>query len=289
MLKIPFIKFSAIIFIILALPISLFPPFYSYYGKQYDLIFSVITYRRGILFGELTVEYILAFLLSIISGYLIQKFNAFRSKNKENRNSVLKIDKKFLKNSSIKSIIPEKIIGQAVKSLNLTSEDYFVIAERGFSYMKSGLRTYEEWSKQMIKDLGEDIKPFLGEMYDYINVNYGNADIIERLKKSFNSNTCQKPKFIDKTKLPNYVLIGAFHIENGITVFSEWSNIMIDECGEKIKPYLEEIWNKIKQDYKKLVPEMNDTKILNEYDGCFCTNCLEETTNESMGSLSTFN
>jgi hypothetical protein len=202
MIKIPFIKVSATLFALLALLISLFPPFdFLHQGKQYDFIFSGFHNNRKILFGELIVEYILAFLISIILGYLLQRFNVKKLKIFNSKNLLTLIKKR--------------------NELNFEEQDE-----------TSGLN-----------------------------------------QKLLNKST----------------IIGAFHIENGITNFPEWSNIMIDDLGEEIKPYLEEIWEKIKQDYKKLSPEMNDKKILNEYDRCFCSSCLEESSWETMGDLSMFN
>lgn len=52
----------------------------------------------------------------------------------------------------------------------------------------------------------------------------------------------------------NYAVIGAYHLENGIRSFADWSKKMIDEFPE-IKDHVKEIWNSIKADYKNLVPD----------------------------------
>lgn len=46
--------------------------------------------------------------------------------------------------------------------------------------------------------------------------------------------------------LKNYIKVGLYHFENGIKTFSEFSKRMLDDFGEKIKPYLLRIWIELK-------------------------------------------
>ena len=42
------------------------------------------------------------------------------------------------------------------------------------------------------------------------------------------------------------VTIGAYHVENGLRTFVEWSKKMIEVYGESVKPQLQKIWNQVK-------------------------------------------
>lgn len=201
MAKFVSLKVSAIVFVVLASIISLFPPFLFHWDKQYDFIFRSDHYTRKILFGELIVEYIFAFLISIISGYLTQSFITRKEK--------------MFNHKKIKTSI-EKGAG-----LNLKEKD---------------------------------------ETIDF-----------------------------DEKLLNKYIFIGTFHIENGITKFPEWCNIMIDGLGKTIEPYLKDIWEKILQDHKEFLPDITASKAHNDYRDCFCPACLEESSLESMGNLELVN
>ena len=83
-----------------------------------------------------------------------------------------------------------------VATTNITPEDLRVIAGQGLYYMERGIRTFADWSKQMIKDIGDEIRPYLRIMYDDINVNY------ERLIKARDKNSSEvtpEGKVEDKT------------------------------------------------------------------------------------------
>lgn len=55
---------------------------------------------------------------------------------------------------------------------------------------------------------------------------------------------------VDPTTIAPLVMMGAYHIESGIRTFSKWSEQMIKDFGEKVKPHLKDIW-KQSQDYLK--------------------------------------
>ena len=46
------------------------------------------------------------------------------------------------------------------------------------------------------------------------------------------------------------VIKGAYHLENGVIRFSQWSKKMIEENGEKIRPALMSIWNEVQKNAK---------------------------------------
>ncbi len=55
---------------------------------------------------------------------------------------------------------------------------------------------------------------------------------------------------ISKTK--DLATIGLYHLENGLNNFRDWSGKMLEEMGEKVKPYLRKVWDTINQtEFKK--------------------------------------
>lgn len=51
---------------------------------------------------------------------------------------------------------------------------------------------------------------------------------------------------IDPTNLVDEAIIGASHIAKGLTKFADWSAQMVKDFGEKINPYLKDIWVRAK-------------------------------------------
>lgn len=60
---------------------------------------------------------------------------------------------------------------------------------------------------------------------------------------------------IDPTILPHMVTVGAYHIESGIRTFTDWSKVMVKSYGEKIKPYLRDIWKQANSYLNQRIPE----------------------------------
>lgn len=48
---------------------------------------------------------------------------------------------------------------------------------------------------------------------------------------------------VDPTALSQMAIIGAYHLETGLIKFADWSNKMISEFGETIKPHLKQLWS----------------------------------------------
>ncbi len=59
---------------------------------------------------------------------------------------------------------------------------------------------------------------------------------------------------IDPTALVDMVTIGAYHIEHGVRKFVDWSEAMIMEFGEDIKPHLRKIWRQANDYLEAKVP-----------------------------------
>jgi 3D (Asp-Asp-Asp) domain-containing protein len=52
---------------------------------------------------------------------------------------------------------------------------------------------------------------------------------------------------VDPTDIADYAIIGADHLLEGATKFSDWSSRMVSEFGEKIRPYLDDIFKRSKE------------------------------------------
>lgn len=63
----------------------------------------------------------------------------------------------------------------------------------------------------------------------------------ENLKKSLGKLTVG----IDPSILKDYTTIGAYHFETGIRNFAEWSKKMIEDVGDRVKPYLKELFDEV--------------------------------------------
>lgn len=47
----------------------------------------------------------------------------------------------------------------------------------------------------------------------------------------------------------NLAVVGAYHFENGVNRIGDWSELLIKEFGEKIKPHLETVWQAVQDIY----------------------------------------
>jgi len=65
-----------------------------------------------------------------------------------------------------------------------------------------------------------------------------------KAKDTFKGTT---PSSLGAAQIEAAVTIGAYHVENGLRTFAEWSRKMVEEVGEAIKPRLQEIWEAVKE------------------------------------------
>ena len=56
---------------------------------------------------------------------------------------------------------------------------------------------------------------------------------------------------IDPTDIADHVIIGADYVARGLTAFGDWSEAMVKEFGEKIRPLLKPIFEKAKEEHKE--------------------------------------
>jgi DNA (cytosine-5)-methyltransferase 1 len=78
---------------------------------------------------------------------------------------------------------------------------------------------------------------------------------VERLRKlgqTINSG-------IDPTNISDLAIVGAYKLKNGLSDFILWSDDMVRQFGEKVRPYLQNVWNQIryKSDYDFDTPKVN--------------------------------
>jgi hypothetical protein len=66
---------------------------------------------------------------------------------------------------------------------------------------------------------------------------------------------------IDPVAVLNLGKIATYHFEAGARAFSSWSAMMVNDLGPKVKPYLEDLWNKTKETFPKSVVDSHLAKI----------------------------
>jgi hypothetical protein len=65
------------------------------------------------------------------------------------------------------------------------------------------------------------------------------------------------PRDFSKEDFDDAIKIGIFHIEAGARSFSDWSAKMIEDMGEDIRPYLNEVWKGSQEVYKSFLLKEN--------------------------------
>ena len=74
-------------------------------------------------------------------------------------------------------------------------------------------------------------------------------DTYNKAKDSFNTletNISANPVEWYAKQAKNLITMGAYHFQNGLIGFADWSKKMLDEFGDEVKPHLIGIWNQIK-------------------------------------------
>jgi hypothetical protein len=66
---------------------------------------------------------------------------------------------------------------------------------------------------------------------------------------------------IDPVAMFNLGKIATYHLEAGARSFASWSAVMVNDLGPKVKPYLEEIWNKTKESFPAEMAKVHLTGI----------------------------
>lgn len=85
--------------------------------------------------------------------------------------------------------------------------------------------------------------------------------LYNKAKQNIIKKSSQLNAGIDPTLLKDLVTIGAYHFENGVRTFADYSKKMVEEFGEKVKPYLRDVWDKMKE----IHPEMTEKEPVRKF------------------------
>jgi archaellum component FlaC len=113
----------------------------------------------------------------------------------------------------------------------------------------STLRRAQELKDQAQAAEGEQSRPFArqessttyGEQNQVVSKAEADQARANLRSKMFRSNVG-----LDPTMLADAAKLGAYHLEAGLREFTAWSQKMIQELGEQIRPHLDDIWDKIR-------------------------------------------
>jgi hypothetical protein len=78
-----------------------------------------------------------------------------------------------------------------------------------------------------------------------------------KAREAFNKKTSGLHSGIDPTAIGDLLKIGGYHFEGGVREFGAWSKKMIDDIGEHVKPYLQDVWDSL----QKQAPKMAQQKV----------------------------
>ena len=111
----------------------------------------------------------------------------------------------------------------------------------------------KEANKQEQKSVEKELKnasqvdPYIQSLVDRIQKNVSSAADAARERIKQRRKEGRLFTGVDTDNIADYAIIGADHLLEGATKFSDWSSRMISEFGEKIRPYLNDIFNKSKE------------------------------------------
>jgi hypothetical protein len=109
-----------------------------------------------------------------------------------------------------------------------------------------------------------------------------------KAKNNLRKNLAKLNAGIDPTNLKDLATIGAYHVEGGLRNFADWGKKMIEDLGDRITPYLLDIWRKTKKDYphlfssseslekKTTLPDANKENSLDEVKNNAAVNILQK-------------
>lgn len=66
---------------------------------------------------------------------------------------------------------------------------------------------------------------------------------------------------LDPLDVADHAIVGADYIAKGVSKFGDWSAQMVKDFGDKITPYLKEIWERAKQFYEANKKELEDRRL----------------------------
>lgn len=106
-----------------------------------------------------------------------------------------------------------------------------------------GTRNFDDWSVRMVADLGEESRPYLRQIWSRLT-----PPASPPAAPGPKTATAQVSAQMARGGIPldligDMLTVGAYHIEDGLTDFAEWSKVMLDKHGEVLRPYLQIIWD----------------------------------------------
>lgn len=74
---------------------------------------------------------------------------------------------------------------------------------------------------------------------------YVTAEKAEAARKALREKLGGLHSGVDPTAIGDLTVLGAYHLEAGARKFSDWSAKMVEDLGERVKPYLDDIWDNV--------------------------------------------
>jgi len=81
---------------------------------------------------------------------------------------------------------------------------------------------------------------------------------LDEAMKSLRSKMTGLHSGVDPTIIADLTKIGGYYFEGGLRDFSSWSKKLLSELGEKIRPYLKDVWDNINRDFSKTSSPVQD-------------------------------
>lgn len=159
----------------------------------------------------------------------------------------------------------ESAIG-AMKSIMKSREE--AIERRGGSEPSEEQKLEIERLKQKLTDTEQEFENYKKKMADRskpYNPRFGakntvfTKEMAEQAQASLKAKIMGLRSGIDPTAIKEITQIGGFYFEGGLRNFAEWSGKMVEDFGDKIKPFLNEAWKNIKDTFDQIEKQ----KVLN--------------------------
>ena len=116
---------------------------------------------------------------------------------------------------------------------------------------KEGVQTTPEGNKEANK-IAEKANRFISE------------ESYQKAKENLTKNLGKLSAGVDPTNLKDLTTVGAYHVENGLRDFAEWSKKMVEDFGEKIKPHLKDIWDSTRKSFPDVFKPEGKAKVTPE-------------------------
>ncbi len=144
----------------------------------------------------------------------------------------------------------EKAVGEFKEEVEIEE----IISDENFEAIIAGEKTLEEiFPIEEIKPL---VEPIIEPTKRIIT-----EETYKKAQQRFNEKMKGIKVGVDPTAIAELVTIGAYHIETGIRTFAEWSKVMVDKYGEKIRPHLREIWKQANAYLEQKAPKAVKKKV----------------------------